>query len=88
MFSRGTLFKRLGDIGILDILIKTIMHLYDSILGRLYRVYGISYFIRRNIGVKQGCPLSPTLFGISINELESFLQEHIQQGDGCLLHEF
>jgi hypothetical protein len=35
--------------------------------------------------VKQGFFLSPTLFGIYIDELES-LHEHIQDGDGCLLH--
>jgi hypothetical protein len=27
----------------------------------------------------------PTLFGIYIDELESFLIEHIEEGDGCLL---
>jgi hypothetical protein len=49
--------------------------------------HGLSDFIQSTIGVKQGCPLLPTLFGIYIDELESFLHEHIQQGDGCLLHQ-
>jgi len=44
-------------------------------------------FIRSTIGVKQGFPLSPTLFGIYIDELEAFLHEHIQDNDGCLLHQ-
>ena len=63
------------------------MHLYKSVLGRLRTARGMSEFIRSTIGVKQGCPLSPTLFGIYIDELEAFLHEHIQDIDGCLLHQ-
>jgi hypothetical protein len=49
--------------------------------------YGLSDFIQSTIRVKQGCPLSPTLFGIYIDEMKSYLHEHIQEGDGCLLHQ-
>ena len=63
------------------------MRLYESVLGRLRTVGGLSEFIRSTIGVKQGCPLSPTLFGIYIDELEAFLREHIQESDGCYLHQ-
>jgi hypothetical protein len=63
------------------------MHLYDPILGRLCTTHGVSYFIRSTIRVKQGCPLSPTLFGIYIDELESCLHVQIQEGNGCLLHQ-
>lgn len=31
--------------------------------------------------------MSPTLFGIYIDELEAFIHEHIQDTDGCLLHQ-
>jgi hypothetical protein len=44
------------------------------------------HFIKSTVEVKQGCPLSPTLFGICTNELESFLHEHIQPSDGYLLY--
>ena len=62
------------------------MRLYESVCGRLCTAQRLSRLIRSTIGVKQGCPLSPTLFGIYIDELEAFLHEHIQEADGCLLH--
>ena len=45
---------------------------------RLYQEYHWS---------QTGVPLCPTLFGIYIDELESFLHDHIQDGDGCHLHQ-
>jgi hypothetical protein len=63
------------------------MHLYESVLGRLHTVHEMSDFIKSTIGVKQGCPLSSTLFGIYIDELEAFLHEHNQESEGFLLHQ-
>jgi hypothetical protein len=63
------------------------MRLYESVSGHLRMAHGLFYFIQSTIGVKQGCSLSSTLFEIYIDELESFLHEHIQEGDGCLLHQ-
>ena len=80
------MLQRLRDIGIYATLLAAIMRLYESLLGRLHAANGMSNFIQSTIGVKQGCPLSPTLLGIYINELEAFLHEHIQDTDGCLLH--
>ena len=70
---REDLFQRLREIGFSSTLLTAIMRLYESVLGRLRTVGGMSEFIRSTIGVKQGCSLSPTLFGIDIDELESFL---------------
>jgi hypothetical protein len=33
----------------------------------------------------QDCPLSQNLFEVYIDELHSFMSQHIQEGDGCLL---
>ena len=73
---REDLFQRLRDIGISTTFLTATMRLYESVLGRLREFGGLFEFIWSTNGVKQGCPLSPTLFGIYIDELESFLQEH------------
>jgi hypothetical protein len=83
---REALFQKLCDISISETFLVAIMRLYESVSGRLRLAHGLSDFIQSTIGIKQGCPLSPTLFGIYIDELESYLHEHIQEGDGCLLH--
>jgi hypothetical protein len=83
---REAFFQRLKEIGISPTLLTAITRLYESVLDRLRTVNGISDFVRSTIGVKQGCPLSPTLFWICIYELEAFLHEHIQDSDRCLLH--
>jgi hypothetical protein len=84
---REELFQRLRDIGIFETHLAFIMRLYESVLGRLKIAHGLSDFIESTIEVKHGCPLLPNFFEIYIDELESFLHEHIKKGDGCLLHQ-
>jgi hypothetical protein len=85
LVSRKALFLRLVDIGISNSLLTNIMRLYEIVLGCLHIGHGLSNFIRSTIRVKHGCPLSLTLFGIYIDLLESFLHEHVQSREGCLL---
>jgi hypothetical protein len=61
---REALFQRLRDINISETLLAAIMRLYESVLGRLRLAHGLSDFIQSTIGVKQGCPLSSTLFDL------------------------
>ena len=72
---REALFQRLRDIGISEILLTIIMRLYETVIGRLKTTKGLFDPIHRTIMVEQGCHLSPTLFGIYIDEIEAFLSD-------------
>ena len=51
-----------------------VIRLYETVTAKLKTNEGWSKDIKCNIGVKQCCPLSPTLFGIYIDKLEEYLK--------------
>jgi hypothetical protein len=51
------------------------IRLYRNVIAKFRNTEGWLEEINCNIGVKQGCPLSPTLFGIYIDKLEGCLEE-------------
>jgi len=55
------------------------IRLYENIISKFKKTEGWSKEINYNIGVKKGCPLSPTLFGIYVDKLEYWLEE-----EGCV----
>ncbi|MCO5568452.1 hypothetical protein L7F22_022151 [Adiantum nelumboides] len=61
-------------------LIWGIYALYEHVSGRVRCPGGISDTLVSTIGVKQGCLLSPTLFGLYIDEIVDFIQH--RGGDG------
>lgn len=84
---RMALFQRLRMIGISEMLLAAIVRLYETVVGRSGTPEGFSVLIHSTIGFKQGCPLSPTLYGLYIDELEDFLLKSSLPGDGCYLHQ-
>lgn len=85
--SRMTLFERLREIGISEMLLTANMRLYETMIGRFRTPEGFSDPIHSTIGVKQGCPLYRTLFGLYIDELEDFLLKSSLPSDGCYIHQ-
>ena len=62
------------------------MRLYECIMEKFKTSQGFSDPILSTIRVKQGCLLSPTLFGIYGDELLAFLQHFMLSSDGCYIH--
>jgi hypothetical protein len=52
-----------------------VTRLYENVISKFRNIEGWFEEINYNIRVKQGCPLSPTLFGIYIDKLEECLEE-------------
>lgn len=74
--NRNLLWRCLKGCGLHGAMLHTIQAMYESVQMRV-RVGGkmgapFSY----DMGVKQGCPLSPLLFGILIGRLEPYLERH------------
>ena len=51
------------------------IRMYENVIAKFKNTEGWSKEINCNIRVKQGCPLSPTIFGIYIDKLEEYLEK-------------
>jgi hypothetical protein len=75
MVPRKNLWNRLEDIKVPLELRVTTIRMYANIIYKFKNTEVWSKEINYNIGVKQGCPLSHTLFGIYIDKLEDCLEK-------------
>ncbi|MCO5606524.1 hypothetical protein L7F22_060712 [Adiantum nelumboides] len=72
--------NRMQTLGVPKEIMWGIMTLYGSVLGRVRTPEGDSDIIQSTIGVKQGCPLSPTLFGMYIDEVSDYIDREGDRG--------
>ena len=65
------LWNKMEELCILDGYRAAIQRLYEKVRAKIRTSEGMSKCFGSDIGVKQGCPLSPTLFGLYIDKLEA-----------------
>ena len=68
--DRNKLFRRLQDMGINGLYLKNIKAMYETISYKIKLKDGYLDPINSNLGLKQGCPLSPMLFNLYIDDIK------------------
>ena len=75
MVPRDRLFEVLLEYGVSPCMIETICRMYAEVFGQ---VVGSSTSFAMTMGVKQGCPASPLLFGLYFDRLVSYLRSELE----------
>ena len=76
------LMQRLEAIGIPMEIQWGINALYESVSRRVRTPNRVSETVTSTVGLKQGCPLSPTLFGLYIEEIYDYIENCGSLGAG------
>jgi Reverse transcriptase (RNA-dependent DNA polymerase) len=74
---RDQLWKRLYDKGVRGRMLFTLQALYSNVTFSIKFQEGVSEEFNCNMGVRQGCPLSPFLFGVYIEMLDEQLRAEL-----------
>lgn len=82
---RHKLWQRLYDLGVRGKILHAIKSMYDVGVHLSIKLdAGLLDHIDAAVGVKQGCPLSPLLFGLYIEGLEAYVKTKMPQaGPSC-----
>ena len=73
--NRNYLFYSLIKSGMHGKMLQLIIEIYSNVKATVRTDEGLTDFLECNLGVRQGCMLSPRLFIIFINELEKMLKK-------------
>ena len=73
--DRKKLFERLQSLGINGIFLKNIMAMYEKTSYKIKLKNGYLDPISSNLGLKQGCPLSPILFNLYIDDIKNLFDK-------------
>jgi len=79
MVPRENIWIRMEELQVPSEYMYEISHIYGKVICRVRLGEEISKIISSNIGVKQGFSLSPTLFGVCIDELEHMVLEYMHE---------
>lgn len=88
--DRNILIKRLQQIGINGIFLNNVISMYTKTEYSIKLKDGYIEPIKSNLGLKQGCPLSPILFNIYIDHVKDIFDESCEPIDihGKLINHF
>ena len=71
---RDLLWQKLDTLGVQGWFLDSIKALYGSVPMTVKTPEGLTASFEAVMGVKQGCPLSPTLFGLYLDDFEQALE--------------
>ena len=74
--DRKKLFRRLQSVGINGIFLRNLKAMYEQISYKIKLKDGYLDPISSNLGLKQGCPLSPMLFNLYIDDIKDVFDDN------------
>ncbi len=81
---RTLLWERLRMLGVHGKMFDALRSMYEHVNCCVKLGHDLTDFFPSYIGVKQGCPLSPNLFGLYIDALEGWLQRRVPREGAAL----
>ena len=86
--QRHLLWEKLAARGLSGEWLRAVQALYADVPMSVRTAAGLSPCFQANVGLKQGCPASPTLFGLYIDDFEEAVLAAAQRGEQLGLPSF